>query len=99
MQVNIINKGQEICQTIPNNFGNSAVFLLCQLSSEESRNKAGSDQGDLSFLYATGLGQCVTCSMAEPSDLLRFETDLEFLQSLANPQYLNCMPCPLLSEL
>ena len=34
---------------------------------------------------------CVTPNMAESLDLLRFETDLEFLQSLANPQYLNCM--------
>jgi len=24
-------------------------------------------------------------------DLLRFEADLEFVQSLSNPQYLNCI--------
>lgn len=37
--------------------------------------------------------------MAESNDLLRFETDLEFLQSLANPQYLNCMLRCVLSKM
>jgi len=31
-----------------------------------------------------------TIDMNEPLDLLRFQADLEFLQSLANPVYINC---------
>ena len=27
------------------------------------------------------------------SDALRFQLELEFLQSLANPRYINCEPC------
>ena len=66
-----------ICQKIPN-FGRLAVDVE-------------SEAEILSIACLHVVSVSLAATMVESNDLLRFETDLEFLQSLANPQYLNCI--------